>query len=476
LDRAPKFPMPANWMFLLRHYYFTKEQKALDQVIKTLDEIANGGIYDQAGGGFARYSTDAEWLIPHFEKMLYDNGQLVSLYAEAYTVTKKSLYKDVVYQTINWLQREMSNGEGGFYSALDADSEGEEGKFYVWTKKEVENILGKDAELIIDYYNISVEGNWEEEKNILHKRLSDEDFAKSKSLGVEQLKEKVKQANMKFLKAREDRVRPGLDDKVLSGWNGLMLKGLVDAYLSFEDEQFLDLALKNAGFLKANMVSNNRLYRSYKEGDASLDAYLEDYAAVIDGLQSLYQATFDEEWLTLAKRLTDYTIENFYDREEQMFFFTDDNSEKLIARKKEFFDNVIPSSNSIMANNLYKLGIVYDDKEYQEIAKVMMSKVTAFMLDEPGYMSNWAILYSYMSTPTAEIAIVGNEAKKYRNEFAQVYHPNKVVMGTKEESKLPLVEGKYPINDKTTIYVCYNKTCKLPVTSIEEAYKQMVRY
>jgi len=340
----------------------------------------------------------------------------------------------------------------------------------------VQNILGEDSDLIIDYYNIREEGNWEHGKNILHKKSSDEEFAKSKDLSIQQLKEKVDKANTKFLEARKDRVRPGLDDKVLSGWNGLMLKGLIDAYLAFGDEKFLDLALKNATFLKTNMVSGNKLYRSYKEGDASLDAYLEDYAAVIDGMQALYQATFDEEWLSLANSLTGYTIKNFYDTEEQMFFFTDENSEKLIARKKEFFDNVIPSSNSIMANNLYKLGIIYDNKEYQEIARAMMSKVSAFMLDEPGYMSNWAILYSYMSTPTAEIAIVGSEASKYRNEFVEVYHPNKVIMGAKNESKLPLVEGKYPISDKTTIYVCYNKTCKLPVTSIDEAYKQMVSY
>ncbi|ELR73159.1 Thymidylate kinase [Fulvivirga imtechensis AK7] len=470
---APKFPMPGNWLFLLRYYNATNDQEALRQLEVTLSEIARGGIYDQIGGGFARYSVDADWLVPHFEKMLYDNGQLVSLYAEAYTATKLELYKEVVYQTIDWLEREMTSKEGGFYSALDADSEGEEGKFYVWTKDEVEHVLGAEANLIMSYYNIEKEGNWEEGKNILHMHVSDEEFAKRHDLGVAELKEKVWKADELLLEERSKRVRPGLDDKVLAGWNGLMQKGLVDAYVAFGEPKFLDLALRNAHFLDQHMIHDFRLNRSFKSGKASIDGYLEDYAFVIDAYTALYEATFDEQWLKKAKGLMDYTIEHFYDNSEKLFFFTDDRSEKLIARKKEVFDNVIPASNSQMALNLYRLGKIYDHEEYLNKSSMMIGKMTALMEQETAYLSNWAILYADMATPTAEIVIVGKEAELMRRHLTDRYHPNKIMMGAIDASDLPLIKGKTTIGGATAIYVCYNKTCKLPVTSVEKALEQL---
>lgn len=472
-NRAPKFPMPSNWFFLLRYYKATDNQEALRQVEVTLNEIARGGIYDQAGGGFSRYSVDAEWLVPHFEKMLYDNGQLVSLYSEAFTVTGQELYKEVVYQTIEWLNREMTNDLGGFYSALDADSEGEEGKFYVWTYEEIKQILGPEADLIIDYYNISEEGNWEEGKNILHKQVSDEEFAKKHDIGLADLKEKIWKADALLLKERSNRVRPGLDDKVLSGWNGLMLKGLIDAYTAFKEPKFLALALKNALFIDQHMTNDRQLYRSFKAGQSSIDGYLEDYAFVIDAYIALYEATFDEVWLQKARNLTNYTIEHFYDNDEKLFFFTDDSSEKLIARKKEVFDNVIPASNSQMALNLYKLGIIYDYQDYQEKSRSMIGKMADLIENEPGYLSNWAILYFNIALPTAEIVIVGKNADDVRLQLTSHYHPNKVIMGAYTSSDLPLMEGKSMINNETTIYVCYNKTCKLPVTDVGKALEQL---
>lgn len=472
-NRAPKFPMPGQWLFLLRYYHLTGNQEALRQLEITLNEIARGGIYDQAGGGFARYSVDADWLVPHFEKMLYDNGQLVSLYSEAYTVTGEELYKQTVYQTIEWLEREMTNSMGGFYSALDADSEGEEGKFYVWSKAEIEQITGEDSDLIIDYYNITDSGNWEEGKNILHRTMSDREFAAKRGIDPETLAEKVTNANTLLLKQRTQRVRPGLDDKALSGWNGLMLKGLVDAYVAFGEERFLMLALNNAAFISDEMSEDGRLFRSYKEGKATIDGYLEDYAHVIDAYISLYQATFDEQWLTTAKNLTDYTIEHFYDDNEKLFFYTDDSSEKLIARKKEIFDNVIPASNSQMAINLYQLGIIYDNEDYQEKSEAMIGKMAASLEGEPAYLYNWGILYTYMAAPMAEIAIVGNNALKFRQELGGKYHPNKILMGTIKSSNLPLLKEKMTVNDETTIYVCYNKTCKLPVNNVAQALDQL---
>ena len=471
-NRAPKFPMPSNWLFLLRYYHYSGNTEALKHLELTLDRIAMGGIFDQVGGGWARYSTDAEWLAPHFEKMLYDNGQLVSLYSEAFQVTGEKLYREVVYKTIEWLEREMLDTSGGFYSALDADSEGEEGKFYVWNEQEVDDLLGERSALVKAYYDVSAGGNWEG-KNILRRTVADETFIKNNNITAEELQASIAAADNLLLEERQKRVPPGMDDKILSGWNGLMLKGLVDAYEAFDERKFLTLAKANANFLVSEMKDGPGLYRSYKNGDAQIDAYLEDYAFVIDGLIALYQVTFEEKWIDKAHELTDYVIEHFYDETEGFFFYTDDRSEKLIARKKEVFDNVIPASNSQMAVNLHYLGIIFDREDLKSKAIEMMSKMAQVMQDEPGYLSNWAILYSYLASPTAEISIVGEDIDAITREFVKRYLPNKVIMGTTEKSDLPLVKGKTTRNGETTIYVCYDKTCKLPVTSVESAYEQI---
>jgi len=472
LKGAPKFPMPANWLLLMRYQQLTKNQEARQQLETTLDALARGGIYDQIGGGFARYSTDDEWLAPHFEKMLYDNGQLMSLFSEGYTVFKKPLYKKVVYQTADWLAREMTDN-GGFYSALDADSEGEEGKFYVWTKEEIDEILGEDADLISAYYDVSKAGNWEG-KSILRMTRSDEEFAKAHDLRIELLHSKLELANEKLLVARNKRVRPGLDDKVLAGWNGLMLKGLADAYKAFHNDKFLEIAINNAQFIKKNMMTNEgMLFRNFKAGKATIDGYLEDYAFVIDGFISTYEITFDEHWLNQAKKLTDYVMQNFSDKKEEMFFYTDNNSERLIARKKELFDNVIPSSNSQMAINLHLLGTILDNDTYKEKAANMLATMNSLIEEQLGYVSNWAILHTYLTSSTAEVVILGPEANKLRNELYETYYPNKVVMGTRTNSDLPLLHGKTMVNGQTTIFICYNKTCQLPVDNVEEALQQL---
>jgi uncharacterized protein len=476
MNRAPKFPMPSIYGFLLRENHINKNTEGLDHVKLTLDQMAMGGLYDQIGGGFTRYSTDANWFVPHFEKMLYDNGQLVSLYSEAYAVTKSSLYKETVYQTIDWLEREMTNTEGGFYAALDADSEGEEGKFYVWSSNEISKVLGADAEIIIDYYNISVQGNWETDKNIPFRNVSDNDFAARHQLDIDELKDLVKICNLKLLQARSNRVRPGLDDKVLSGWNGLMLKGLIDAYGAFKEPAFLKMALKNAEFLTSKMKVGRKLFRNYKDEKASIDGYLEDYAAVAQAFIALYQMTFDEKWLNEAKTLVDYSIDSFYDEEEGFFFFTDHNSEALIARKKEIFDNVIPSSNSIMASNLYNLSLLMDNKDYRLKALRMVQKIIKLVKTEPQYLTNWASVISNLVEPTAEVVIVGENAQEEALKLHQYFLPNKVVLGANQEGKstLPLLANRGLINNATTFYVCRNKTCQLPVNSLEEALKQII--
>jgi uncharacterized protein YyaL (SSP411 family) len=470
LNGAPKFPMPSHWLFLLRYWAITNEEAALEQARLSLTEMARGGIYDQLRGGFARYSVDSEWFAPHFEKMLYDNGQLLSLYAEAYTATGDLQFKKVVYQTIRWVEREMLSPEGGFYAALDADSEGEEGKFYCWTLQEVEDILGEEAEIFSDFYNLDEGGNWEPGKNILHRLESIEGFARKYDLDAEELETLLSEAEEKLLKERGKRIRPGLDDKILAGWNGLMLTGLADAYAAFGEEDFLELALKNAHFIDQNLQKEDGLMRNFKNGTADIRGYLEDYAFVIQGYLRLYEVCFDEGWLYKAKKLVKYCLEHFWDQEEKLFFYTDDSSEKLIARKKELFDNVIPASNAAMATNLHRLGLLLDVNKYKQRAQDMMATIQPLLVAEPQYFTYWASLLTQLAKPTAEIAVVGPEYQTIALQLQQEqYHPNKVMCAAAEGESLPLLENRSAQGGKTTIFVCYHQTCQRPVQQVKKA-------
>ncbi|WP_234734180.1 thioredoxin domain-containing protein [Tellurirhabdus bombi] len=475
-QRAPKFPMPSIYSFLLRYYHLTQKEEALQHIRLTLDRMALGGIYDQLGGGFARYSVDDEWFAPHFEKMLYDNGQLLTLYSEAYSLTKSELYRKTIFQTIAFLQRELTSPEGGFYSALDADSEGEEGKFYTWTMPELQQILGNDFLWFAAFYGITEAGNWEHGRNILHRSEENADFPANWNFTPEQFQQKLETAHYQLMAERDKRIRPGLDDKILCSWNGLMLKGLVTAYRVFGESSFLTLAQRNAQFLLAGMTDpqTGRLWHSYKNGKATITAYLEDYAAVIDGYLALYQATFDESWLTEADRLARYTLDHFWDAEDRLFFFTDNSGEALIARKKEVFDNVIPASNSMMAHNLYVLSLLLDRPEYSERVEEMLGRALPLLAQNADYLTNWAALYALRVQPTAEIAVVGPDAQALRQELDQRFYPNKVLAGTETESTLPLLEQRTTIDGKTAIYVCYNRTCQLPVTDVEAALASLL--
>ncbi|GAB3973537.1 thioredoxin domain-containing protein [Spirosoma terrae] len=483
MNRAPKFPIPSIWRFLLRYYDATLasgegNEAALRQVELTLDRMALGGIYDQLGGGFARYSTDADWFAPHFEKMLYDNGQLLTLYSEAYSLTKSPLYRHVVYQTIAFAQRELLSPEGGFYSALDADSEGVEGKFYTFTTTELKEILGDDYKWFADLYSISEEGNWEHGRNILHRTESDESFAERMSWSISDLNVRLDATHTRLLRVRNERIRPGLDDKILCSWNGLMLKGLATAYRVFNEPEFLTLALRLAYFLMKKMRDsrNGRLWHTYKAGRARQAGFLDDYAAVIDGLLALYQATFTESWLTEADQLTQYVLTNFADPDpsaDDLLFFTDKNGEELIARRKELFDNVIPASNSMMAENLYVLSLLLERSAYAERADRMLGRVQPLVQQNADYLTNWAAQFALRVRPTAEIAIVGPEADSLRIELDAEFYPNKVLSGTTEKSDLPLLQQRGPIDGKTAVYVCYNRACQLPVTSVAEVWQML---
>lgn len=473
-NRAPKFPMSVNYRFLLREGVINQNQESLDHVERTLNNMAWGGLYDQIGGGFTRYSTDMDWFVPHFEKMLYDNGQLVSLYTEGYQVFKHPLYKQTVYQTIDWLAREMTSPENGFYSALDADSEGEEGKFYLWTIEEFQAILGPDADLMIAFYNIT-SGNWEPQKNIPFRNENHDAFAKHYNIELEELEDIIKSTHLKLLNERSKRVRPGLDDKILTGWNGLMLKGLCDAFAVFKEDKFLQLALKNAQFILDHVYENGHLKRNYKDNQATIEAYLEDYAAVIQAFIGLYEVTFDEAWLAHAKALTETTLKEFFDVDEELFYFTSNTAEALIARKKEIFDNVIPSSNGMMATNLYHLGMLIDNEDYMAKANVMLQRIDRVVTMAPQDLAYWAAFYGQRTYPTAEIAMVSDELTDDMHKINEQFISNKVLVGKKSggSSELALLAAREGVNNVSTFYLCYNKACQLPVNSVEEVFKQL---
>lgn len=469
---APKFPMPNNYEFLLQYYYHTKDKEILDIVELTLDKMAYGGIYDQIGGGFARYSTDKYWKAPHFEKMLYDNGQLVSLYSQAYQLTKKPLYKHTVYQTLEYIEREMTAKNGAFYSSLDADSEGEEGKFYVWSKEELETILKTDYEFAKEYYSVNSLGKWEGHYILLRKK-DNAKIGKLFNISEEVVVKKIKKINATLLKERSKRIRPGLDDKTLTSWNALMLKGYVDAYNVFGEEDFLNAALKNANFIvTAQIREDGGLNHNYKNGVSNLDGYLEDYSFTIEAFIALYQATFNEKWLSHAKQLADYAILHFYDDKTGFFFFTSNNAKGLVARKMELTDNVIPASNSSMAKALFLLGEFYYNKDYTEKSKQMLKNIEAQIPQYITGYSNWGILMLNNVEPFYEIAISGKKAHEKRKEFNQRYIPNKLLVGSIKKSSLPLLEMK-EVNGFTMIYVCYNKVCQLPVEKVSDALKQI---
>ena len=472
---APKFPMPSNYEFLLKYHHFTGNPRALKAVTLTLDEMANGGIFDHLGGGFARYSTDEQWLVPHFEKMLYDNAQLVSLYSQAFQVSRNPAYATVVEETLEFIGREMTSREGAFYSSLDADSEGEEGKFYVWQKEEIDSILGSDAAVFCDFFEITQKGNWENGKNILYRRKETGAVAKKYELAPDQLNTLIASEKAKLFKARSQRIRPALDDKTLTGWNALMLKAYVDAYRAFGKKSYLDAALKNGHFILEKMLRpDGGLNRNFKDGSSVINAFLDDYALTIDAFTALCQVTFDEAWLYRAKGLTEYVLQHFSDENSSLIFYTSDLDPPLIARKMETSDNVIPGSNSVMAANLHLLGLYFYKNEWMEKSRQMMHTLSKSVVEseQPDFYSNWCQLYLDFVRPPYEVAIVGDDFAVKRDEILKKFLPNAILLGGRDEGTLELLKDKLQ-EGRTMIYVCQNKVCKLPVEEVSKAMELM---
>jgi len=473
-DKSPKFPLPNNYLFLHRYGHLAGDQKVLDQVYLTLDKMAYGGIYDQIRGGFSRYSTDELWKAPHFEKMLYDNGQLLSLYSEAYQSTKKELYKEVVYDTYDWLMAEMVSKEGAFYSALDADSEGEEGKFYVWSEEELKQILGADFEFAKKLYNVNAKGRWEHGNYILLRDASAADFIAKEGMTSAEFHEQKDRVNVALLKRRDTRIRPGLDDKTLTSWNALTITGLADASVTFKEKKFLDASIKNAEFIwKSQHRADGGLNHSFKDGRSTINGYLEDYSFTAQAFISLYQATLDEVWLERAEALTSYALKHFHDSASGMFFFTSDEDPPLITRKMEIDDNVIPASNSSMAHVLHTLGTYYDRKEWIDLSLKMLHNVQERIPEYGGGFSNWAMLMLHEVYPYYELAVMGKDPEILVQEFSEEFIPNKLFMGANnDKSKIPLLEYKF-VQGENMIYVCVQKSCKMPVSTVKEALKQI---
>jgi len=471
---APKFMMPNNIHFLLRSAYQNNDSATLKLVNLTLTKMAYGGIYDQIGGGFSRYSTDEKWHIPHFEKMLYDNAQLISLYSDAYLISNNELYKNVVYETINFVLRELRNSNGGFYSSIDADSkslkgEEKEGAYYVWKEDELKKLLKDEFIVFSEYYNINNYGYWENNNYVLIKNKSDIAFAKAHKISKEELSKKINTWKKILINARGKRSRPNIDDKILTSWNGLMINAFIDAYRVFKDDNFLDMANSSAEFIVKNMKkSDGGLYHSHKDGKSKINGYLEDYGSTIKAFLNLYENTLDEKWLNISNNLMEYTYENFYDFETNMFYFTSKLDDELISRTIEYRDNVIPSSNSIMANNLFKLSLYFDNKKYFNSSQQMINNIRDQIELYPSGFSNWMNLILNINKNFYEIAIVGDNAIKKIKELNENYLPNKIIIGSLESNPLPLLKNRF-VEGETYIYVCVNKACKMPVKTVKEA-------
>lgn len=471
-----KFPLPVNWDALLQHYYLTEDEEVLQMVKTTLNKMARGGIYDQLGGGFSRYTVDPQWLIPHFEKMLYDNAQLISVFSKAYKVAPSNEYKAVIEESIGFVERELSNNEGGFYSSLNADTDGEEGKYYIWTIDELRNSLNPtELELVNEYYNIEPYGNWEKGNNILFRRYAPEEFVRKKGISNSEFMSTLASAKEKLLKARQGRNKPTVDDKSLTSWNALMVDAYLDAYLALGNPAYLENAIKCAKFLDEKMLKpDSGLYRSYIDGESGINAFLDDYAFLSRAYINLYQVTFDIQWLEKAEKLVHYAITHFKDEESSMFYYTSNDDTNLVARKMELDDNVIPSSNSVMAHNLFALGTLLENREYLTMSDEMVGQMYDLVMEDPSFYANWTKLIGTKAFGAYEIAIVGHDARQKNINMQREYLPTSIFMGGQKEN-LPLLEKKL-VEGKTLIYVCQNKTCKYPVSLAKEAINIIENY
>ena len=484
---APKFPQPMTPEFLLRYHHHGYNPRSLEMVETTLEKMAYGGIYDQVGGGFHRYSTDAYWLVPHFEKMLYDNALLARLYLHAYQITGRDMYRRITEETLDYVLREMTDPLGGFYSAQDADSEGVEGKFFVWSPEEIRSVLGKEeGNIFSQYYGVTDAGNFEG-SNILNIKQRLTDFANQQGMSVNNVASIIHEGKKKLLDVREKRVHPLLDDKVLVSWNGLMLRGFAEAAATFRRVDYTTAAINNANFLLDHMKPEGRLLRTYRAGQAKLLGYLEDYAFAADGLISLYETTFDARWLTEAISLVDSMIELFWDEQVGGFYDTGSDHENLVVRPRDIFDNAQPCGSSVASDILLRLAVITGNDEYAIKGATPMRALNQVMARSPGGVGHWLSALDFYVSVSKEIAIIGpmeNQAtQSLLDTVFQQYLPNKVVVGAPgsgtgtagdSTADIPLLRQRDMVNGQPTAYVCEHYVCQLPVTDPTALAKQLV--
>ncbi|MEO1258976.1 MAG: thioredoxin domain-containing protein [Bacteroidota bacterium] len=472
---APKFPGTMALSFLLGYHYYSGKKEATDHVLFSLNKMANGGIYDHLGGGFARYTVDAKWLVPHFEKMLYDNALLVGLLADAHKITEQGLYKNAIEETLEWVAREMTHPDGGFYSAQDADSEGEEGKYYVWSREEIKQVIGDDAVFFNGFYGVSEAGNWEG-KNILWRQYGLEEFAEIIGAETGFLKNKLDAAKAKLFEVRDKRVHPGLDDKILLDWNALMCSAYAKAYAALGDERYKAAAVKNLHFINEKFTQPyvDQLFHTFKEGQAQYDAFLNDYAFLIKALIDVYEITFDTNYLQQAQRYTDYVIKYFMDEEDHLFFFTSAEQKDVPVRRKDLYDSATPSGNSTMVHNLQRLGILLGNDTYRPLAAKMLITMKNAIEKYPSSFSQWASAMMNEVYGMPEIGVVGKDAEQAAISVNRQFIPHKAMMATSQANdEFPLLAGKEPDNE-TLFYLCQDYACRRPVKTIEEL-KQLMR-
>ena len=470
---APKFPQAMTLEILLRYYAHGHNDRALSMLELTLEKMARGGVYDQVGGGFHRYSTDSFWLVPHFEKMLYDNALLARLYLHGWLATGRSLYRRITEETLDYVLREMTGDRGGFFSATDADSEGEEGKFFVWSPEEIEAVLGaEEGGLFSAFFGVTSRGNFEG-KNILNISVRAADFAERQGVPLERLIEVIHRGKEALRQAREEREHPLLDDKALASWNGLMLRAFAEAGAALERQDYLDAATRNAEFLLNELRPQGRLHRSYREGQAKLPGFLEDYSFVADGLLALYEATFERRWLDAAVELTDEMISLFWDEDAGAFYDTGRHHEELVVRPRDVYDNAQPCGGSVASDLLLRLSVVTGNEDYSAKAVAPLRTLAELMGRAPAGTGRWlAAMDFYLSTPK-EVAVIGPAADPATQALLRVvngrYFANRVVVGaegqgTASATGMPLLEGRGMVDGKPTAYVCENYACQLPVT------------
>ncbi|WP_298478120.1 thioredoxin domain-containing protein [uncultured Maribacter sp.] len=465
-----KFMLPSNLNFLLDYAILTGDKEVENHIKNTLNKIAFGGIYDFVGGGFYRYSTDPNWKVPHFEKMLYDNAQLLSVFSKAYGAFKEPIYKEVVYKTIEYLERDMKNPNGGYYAAMDADSEGEEGKYYVWKKEELENTLGEEFAEFKSYFNITSENIWEHKNYVLHRGITDAEFCTKNKMANSKLQESKELWKKLLLTERGKRIPPRLDDKIITSWNALLITGFTDAYNAFGDSSFLDMATKGITNLLNNSLKNNELRHSYKVNSKQVKGFLEDYTFLVDASINLYSATLDTKYLDLANSLNSKAMTSFSDDSSGMYRFNENKD--LIAQIIKTNDGVIPSPNAVMAQNLLRLGHLNYDKKFLDKSKSMVSAMVPMITPNASSYARWNSVLLNTTYTYYEIAVVGAKAKPLVKKLHNKYIPNTLLVGSTEDSKLPLFEGRY-VPDGTYIYVCRDNSCKLPVETAEAAVKQL---